>query len=192
MLKNLYLKLRTLAASEKANPALAIVSFAEASFFPIPPDVMILPMAATNPKNWWKTAAIATVASVLGAVFGYFIGLFLMDTVGKPLMEFYGYAEKMVHFNEQFQKYGALVILIKGLTPIPFKLVTILSGMTKFNFLIFVLSCAITRGARFFGVAWLAQKFGPSIEPFIEKQLYWVTGAVAFFIVFGFWLITVI
>lgn len=190
MLKKTYQKLRDLSASDKAEPTLAMVSFAEASFFPIPVDIMILPMSTMRPDRWVRTAIIATIFSVLGGCFGYAIGMFLMDSIGKPLMHFYHYDDKLVHFQEQYQKWGALIIFIKGLTPIPFKLVTIASGLAHFNFGIFVLASAITRAARFFLVAWAGAKFGPSIEPFIEKQLYWVTGALAVIIVLGFWIVT--
>lgn len=190
MLRKLYQKLRNLAASDKAEPALAAVSFAEASFFPIPVDVMLLPMAAIRPDKAMRAALITTIFSVLGGIAGYGIGMFLMDSIGKPLLDFYGYGAKLAHFQEQYQKWGVLIIFIKGLTPIPFKLVTIASGMAHFNFLYFVLASIVTRGARFFLVAWLAKKFGPSIEPFIEKQLYWVTGALAVIIILGFWVVT--
>jgi membrane protein YqaA with SNARE-associated domain len=190
MLRKSYEKLRALAASDKAEGALALVSFAEASFFPIPPDVMLLPMASLRPQNAWRFAFICTIASIIGGIAGYAIGMFLMDNIGKPLMDFYGYADKLGHFEEAYAKWGALIILIKGLTPIPFKLVTIASGLAHFNFAIFVATATITRALRFFLVAFLAKKFGPSIEPFIEKQLYWVTGALAIIIILGFWLVT--
>lgn len=190
MLKNLYQKLRELARSPKAERALAAISFAEASFFPIPPDVMLLPMATLKPENAWRAAFICTIFSILGGIAGYGIGMFLMDSIGKPLMDFYGYSEKLVHFQTSFQKWGVWIILIKGLTPIPFKLVTIASGLAHFNFALFVITATITRAMRFFLVAGLAKRFGPSIEPFIEKQLYWVTGALAVIIIGGFWVAT--
>lgn len=186
MLKNLYQKLRTLAGSDRAEPALAMVSFAEASFFPIPPDVMLLPMVTIRPERAWRSAAIATLGSVVGGIFGYLIGMFLMDSIGKPLLDFYHYSDKLDAYNAAFEKWGLMIILIKGFTPIPFKLVTIASGLAHFNFAIFVAASVVTRGARFFLVAGLAKKFGPTIEPFIEKQLYWVTGAIALIILAGF------
>jgi membrane protein YqaA with SNARE-associated domain len=186
MLKKSYQKLRALAASDKAEPALAMVSFAEASFFPIPPDIMLLPMVTIRPERAWRSAAIATAASVIGGIFGYLIGMFLMDSIGKPLLDFYHYTDKLDAYNAAFEKWGLMIILIKGFTPIPFKLVTIASGLAHFNLAIFVAASVVTRGARFFLVAALAKKFGPSIEPFIEKQLYWVTGAIALVIIGGF------
>ncbi len=190
MLKNLYQKLRTLAASDKAEPALAMVSFAEASFFPIPPDIMLLPMVTIRPERAWRSAAIATIASVIGGVFGYFIGMFLMDSIGKPLLDFYNYGDKLDAYNTAFEKWGLMIILIKGFTPIPFKLVTIASGLAHFNLAIFIAASVVTRGLRFFLVAGLAKKFGPTIEPFIEKQLYWVMGAIALIIIGGFYAAT--
>ncbi|GIU66094.1 YqaA family protein [Candidatus Phycosocius spiralis] len=186
MLRNLYHKLRALAASDRADRALAGVAFAEASFFPIPPDIMLIPMSATRPERVWRSAAIATFFSVLGGLMGYCIGAFFMDSIGKPLLDLYGYGEKLHLFNEAYAKWGLLIILIKGLTPIPFKLVTIASGLAKFDLLTFILASLLTRGVRFFLVSWLAAQFGPSIEPFIEKQLYWVTGAVAVVLIGGF------
>jgi membrane protein YqaA with SNARE-associated domain len=190
MLKKSYQKLRALAASDKAEPALAMVSFAEASFFPIPPDIMLLPMVTIRPERAWRSAAIATAASVVGGIFGYLIGMFLMDSIGKPLLDFYHYTDKLDAYNAAFEKWGLMIILIKGFTPIPFKLVTIASGLAHFNFAIFVAASVVTRGARFFLVAALAKKFGPSIEPFIEKQLYWVTGAIALVVIGGFYAAT--
>jgi membrane protein YqaA with SNARE-associated domain len=187
MLKNLYQKLRDLAGSEKAEPALALVSFAEASFFPIPPDIMLLPMVTIRPERAWRSAAIATIASVIGGIFGYFIGMFLMDSIGKPLLDFYHYGDKLDAYNAAFEKYGLMIILLKGFTPIPFKLVTIASGLAHFNLAVFIGASLITRGARFFLVAGLAKKFGPSIEPFIEKQLYWVMGGILLVIIAGFY-----
>lgn len=187
MLKQFYQKLRDLAASDRAEPALAVVSFAEASFFPLPPDIMLIPMVTTRPERAWRSAAIATIMSVLGGILGYFIGMFLMDGIGKPLLDFYGYGDKLAAYNASFEKWGLMIILIKGLTPIPFKLVTIASGLAHFNLAIFIAASVVTRGARFFLVAALAKKFGPTIEPFIEKQLYWVTGALALIIIGGFY-----
>jgi membrane protein YqaA with SNARE-associated domain len=186
MLKQSYQKLRALAASEKAEPALAMVSFAEASFFPLPPDIMLIPMVVARPDRAWRSAAIATIASVLGGILGYLIGMFLMDGIGKPLLDFYGYGARLDDYNAAFAKYGTAIILIKGLTPIPFKLVTIASGLAHFNLAIFIAASVVTRGARFFLVAGLTKKFGPAIEPFIEKQLYWITGALALIIIAGF------
>jgi membrane protein YqaA with SNARE-associated domain len=190
MLKNLYQKLRAVAASDKAEPALALVSIAEASFFPIPPDIMLLPMVTIRPERAWRFAAVATIASVIGGILGYLIGMFLMDSIGKPLLDFYKYGDKLDAYNAAFAQYGLMIILIKGFTPIPFKLVTIASGMAHFNLAIFIAASVVTRGARFFLVAGLAKKFGPSIEPFIEKQLYWVTGAVAIVVILGFYAAT--
>jgi membrane protein YqaA with SNARE-associated domain len=187
MLKRFYQKLRALAASDRAEPALAMVSFAEASFFPLPPDIMLIPMVTTRPEQAWRSAAIATIASVVGGICGYMIGMFLMDSIGKPLLDFYGYSDKLAAYNATFQKWGLMIILIKGLTPIPFKLVTIASGLAHFNLAIFIAASIVTRGLRFFLVAWLAKKYGPSIEPFIERQLYWITGGLALVIVIGFY-----
>lgn len=177
----------TLARSPKAEPALFAISFAESSFFPLPPDLLLGPMAAANPSNWVRYAFTCTVASVLGGLLGYAIGLFLMDTLGGAILSFFGYAgDRRAELEAQYAQYGTWVILIKGLTPIPYKLVTIVSGALHFPLWNFVLASIATRGARFFLVSYLFQRFGPAMGPVIEKRLGLVLIGVALVIVAGF------
>jgi membrane protein YqaA with SNARE-associated domain len=173
-----------LARSPNAERALFAVSFAESSFFPIPPDLMLGPMAAAEPSKWWRYALTCTVASVIGGLLGYAIGMFLMDSVGEAILTFFGYdGSRRTELEAQYAQYGAWVIFIKGLTPIPYKLVTILSGAMHFSLPIFIVASIITRGLRFMAVAWIFQRFGPQIAPMLEKRLGLVLVAVAVVIV---------
>ncbi len=151
--------------------SMAAVYFAESSFFPIPPDVMLVPMILARREQAYLIATVCTVASVLGGIAGYAIGYFLWDTVGQWLIETYSLADKMGGLKALYDEWGAFVILIKGLTPIPFKLVTIASGFFEFTFLLFVLLAAITRGARFFLIAYLLKRYGAPVQAFIEERL---------------------
>lgn len=170
MFKKLYAWTIALAESRHAPWALAFVSFAESSFFPIPPDVMLIPMAVAQPKRAWFFAGVCTVASVLGGILGYYIGAALYDSVGQWLIDFYGGAAKVEALREAYQKWGAALILIKGVTPIPYKFVTIVSGFLGYSFPLFVILSIITRGARFFIVAGLLNKFGEPIKAWLEKN----------------------
>jgi membrane protein YqaA with SNARE-associated domain len=173
-----------LAKSPNAERTLFAISFAEASFFPLPPDLLLGPMAAADPSKWARYALTCTIASVLGGLLGYAIGMFLMDTIGEAILSFFGYAgEKRAELEAFYQQYGAWFIFIKGLTPIPFKLVTIISGALHFSLPIFVVAAIVTRGVRFFLVAYLFQRFGPSIAPIMEKRLGLVLLGVALIIV---------
>ena len=150
---------------------LAAVSFAESSFFPIPPDVMLAPMSLARPKRAWVYAGVCTVASVLGGVLGYGIGALLYDSVGQWLIEFYHLGDKVETFRASYAEWGALIILGKGLTPIPYKLVTITSGFAGYNFWLFILFSIITRGGRFFIAAVLFNRYGDWIRERIERHL---------------------
>jgi membrane protein YqaA with SNARE-associated domain len=170
MLRKLYDWVFSLARSKHATKALAVVSFAESSFFPIPPDVMLAPMVLARPERAYFYAAVCTVASVLGAILGYAIGYFL-EPVGLAILAFLGKADTFETSKALFQQHGAWVILIKGLTPIPFKLITITSGIFQFNLALFVALCAVTRGARFFAVAFVLKTWGPAVLAMVEKRL---------------------
>ena len=185
MLRQAYQKLLQLAAGPRAEPALAVIAFAESSFFPIPPDVMLGPMATARPERWARYALVCTIASVLGALLGYAIGYFLFETVGHAILGFFGYGGKEAALRESYAQFGVWVIFLKGLTPIPFKLVTIISGAMQFSLPIFVAACVVTRGIRFFAVAWLFKKYGPALAPVIEKRVGLVTAGVAVLIVGG-------
>jgi membrane protein YqaA with SNARE-associated domain len=162
------------------------VSFAESSFFPVPPDVMLIPMSLARPQRAWLYAAICTVTSVLGGVVGYAIGALLFDSVGQWLIQVYGLADKVDAFRASYAEWGAVIILLKGLTPIPYKLVTITSGFAGYNILLFVLCSIVARGGRFFVVAILLNRYGDWIRVRIERHLgLWVAlGAIV--LVLGF------
>ena len=188
MFKKLYAWTLTLADSPRASWALALIAFAESSFFPIPPDVILAPMTVAQPKKAWFYATICTLASVAGGVVGYLIGAFLFDTVGQWLINLYGYGQKMDALKEFYAQWGAIFILVKGLTPIPYKLVTIVSGVLGYNFLLFVLLSIITRGLRFFILAAMFNRFGDTIKIYLERHFGLFMLILVFFIVFGFYL----
>jgi membrane protein YqaA with SNARE-associated domain len=187
MFKSLYRWILSLAESPQAPFALAAVAFAESSFFPIPPDVILIPMSLATPRLALRYAAIATVASVTGGMVGYGIGALLYDTLGQWLIHLYGYADKMAMLKETYAQWGALVILVKGLTPIPYKLVTIVSGLLGYNFAIFVGLSIVTRGARFFLLAGALTRFGDPLRIAMERHFALFCGLIAITIVAGFW-----
>lgn len=170
---------------------MAMVSFAESSFFPIPPDVMLVPMSLARPNKAWFYAVVCTVTSVAGGVVGYAIGALLYDSVGLWLISLYGYGDKVEAFRASYAQYGAWIILLKGLTPIPYKIVTITSGFAGYDVWLFILFSFIARGGRFFVVAILLNRYGAVIREQLEKRLgMWVAiGAVlliaGFVIVYG-------
>jgi membrane protein YqaA with SNARE-associated domain len=186
VIRRLYDWTMRLAAGPKALPALGVVSFTESSFFPIPPDAMIIPMVLARPDLAWRIALVATVTSVVGGAAGYAIGYYLFETIGQSVIAFYGYQDKFAAFRDAYNEWGLWIILIKGLTPIPYKLVTIASGAAAFNFWIFMAASIATRGARFFLVAALLKYFGPPIREFVEKRLTLVTTIFIVGLVGGF------
>jgi membrane protein YqaA with SNARE-associated domain len=186
MLHRLYMRTLALAASPRAPWWLAGVAFAESSVFPIPPDALLIPMVLARPDRAWRLAAICTVASVVGGVLGYIIGFAVFDQVAQPILRLYGYGAAYAAFQAKFQEYGLWIILIKGLTPIPYKIVTIAAGAARFDFAWFMAASVLTRGARFFIVATLLHFFGDSVRVFIERRLTLVTSVLAIGIVGGF------
>ncbi len=173
MIKKLYDKCIEWAGYKYAKVILAIEAFIESSFFPIPPDVMIIPMVISKKDEFIRIALIATIFSVLGALFGYYIG-YSLNEVAIKIFEFYGY-EYSDTFKEKFSTRGGLmawlgILFTAGFTPLPFKLLTISSGIIHYNLITFISICIVTRGLRFFLVAYLAYKFGQKIGPFLEKQ----------------------
>jgi membrane protein YqaA with SNARE-associated domain len=159
---------------------LGIVSFAESSFFPVPPDAMLIPMSLAQPKRAWFFALVCTVTSVTGGVLGYAIGALLYDSIGGWIIQLYGYGDKVEHFRAAYAEYGAWIILLKGFTPIPYKLVTITSGFAGYSLFFFILFSIITRGARFYLLAFLLSRYGPRARAMLEERLgFWVTiGAI--------------
>jgi len=179
-MRSLYDWMMRQAASERAPTALFWVSFIESSVFPIPPDVMLIPMAIANRLKAWWYATVATIGSVLGGLLGYAIGYFLFDLVGQPILGFYGYGEKFTEFAAQYNEYGAWIVFMAGLTPFPFKVITIASGTTSMNIFVFVLASIVGRASRFFAVAALLYYFGQPIRAFIERYFGILT--VLFFV----------
>jgi len=171
MFRKLYDWTLRLAGHRHAVRYMAAVSFAESSFFPIPPDVMVVPMILARREQAWLIAGVCTISSVLGGALGYAIGYFLYDSVGLFLINLYGAHDATSEFQRWYDQWGAAVILIKGFTPIPFKIVTIASGFFKYNFGVFVLLAALTRGARFFLIAWLLKRYGEPMQVFIERRM---------------------
>ena len=155
---------------------LGAMAFAESSFFPIPPDIMLLPMSLARPARAWWFATLCTIASVAGGVLGYAIGALLYDSVGQWLINLYHLGDKVEAFRESYAKWGSVIILLKGLTPIPYKLVTITSGFAGYNIWLFILCSIIARGGRFFIVAVVLNRYGDVIRAEIEKRLgLWLT-----------------
>lgn len=186
MIRLMYDWVIRLAGHRHALPAMGTVAFLESSFFPIPPDVMLVPMVLADRRRAFRIAAVCTVASVLGGLLGYAIGYWLFETLGAWVVRLYGLQAGMESFREGFARHGMWIILVKGLTPIPYKLVTIASGAAHFDLFTFVWASVLTRGARFFLIAALLWKFGEPVRLFIEKHLTLLTWAFLVALVGGF------
>nr|WP_319384583.1 YqaA family protein [uncultured Roseibium sp.] len=171
MIRRLYDWTLSLAAGPRAPAALGSVSFVESSFFPIPPDILLIPMViARREKAWWY-ALLCTVTSVVGGILGYLIGMFLFEQVAQPILTFYGKMDKFDEFSAVFNHWGWWFVFIAGLTPFPYKVITIASGVAGLSLPIFIVASIVSRGLRFFIVAGLLYFFGPPIKEFIEKRL---------------------
>ena len=184
-----YDKMLSLSASKNAIIFLFIVAFAESSFFPIPPDVMIIPMVLAMPDKAWKIAGLATFASVVGGLFGYLIGSCFFDLIAKPILEMYNAMEKFQEFEEYYHLYGAWIVFIAGLTPFPYKIITIASGVVHLDLVVFTVASVIARGMRFFLVAWLLKKYGAPMKDFIDKNLGWLSVLFVVLLIGGFWVL---
>ena len=189
MFKKLYRWTLTLAESRHAPVALGLVAFAESSFFPIPPDTILVPMSIARPNRALLYALICTIGSVTGGLLGYAIGALLFDTVGKWLISVYGYGDRVEQMRLLYAHWGWAVILIKGLTPIPFKIVTITSGLLAYSLPLFILLSIVTRAARFFFVAALLHRFGGTIHVLLEKYFGVFLAGLAAITVLGFWIV---
>ncbi|WPP03248.1 YqaA family protein [Methylocella tundrae] len=190
MFQKLYRWTLTLAESRHAPLALGIIAFAESSFFPVPPDVILVPMSIARPAKAWTYALICTLGSVLGALLGYAIGALLFETVGKWLIHLYGYGARVDEMRELYAKWGWAVILVKGFTPIPFKLVTITSGLLAYSLPLFVLLSLMTRGARFFALALLLKYYGEPIKDLLDRFFAWFLLILVIIVILGFWIAT--
>ena len=186
MIKRLYNKTMALAAHPQAIYFLALISFIEASFFPIPPDVMLIPMVLMNPSRAWFFALITTVFSVLGGIFGYLIGAFSYEQFAQPILYTLGKEVEMANFSQKYNEIGLWAVITAGVSPIPFKVITIMSGATNLNFVVFVGASLVSRGVRFFIVAGLLNFFGHEIKVFIERYLNWVFMLFLILLLFGF------
>jgi len=173
--RKLYKNLLSAAKHRHANRYLAIVAFSESSFFPIPPDVMLIPMVLAKPNDWWRIALTCTLFSVIGGIAAYFVGFFLFQLVALPLLEFYNYQNKILEFNEMYHNWGGWVVFLAGLTPFPYKIITIASGMTQLNLALFIALSVLSRGLRFFAVSVLLYYFGDSIRALLEKYFGLIT-----------------
>lgn len=187
-MRRLYRWTLSLAERPSAPYALGVIAFMESSFFPVPPDVILIPISLARPKRAWLYAAICTLGSVLGALLGYAIGALLYNTLGLWLIHLYGYGAKVAELKALFAHWGWAVILLKGLTPIPFKVVTITCGVLAYNLPLFVLLCLITRGARFFILAALMTLFGETIKGLLERYFGVFMFSLAAVVLVGFYI----
>jgi membrane protein YqaA with SNARE-associated domain len=174
-MKKIYDWMMRMAAGPKAPHALAVVSFAESSFFPIPPDVMLVPMVLANRAQAWWYATVATIASVLGGIAGYAIGYFLFQSIGQSILAFYGHVGSLDSVFALFKEWGVWILLAKGWTPFPYKVLTILAGAAEMSLVPFIVASIVTRAMRFYLVAGLLYFFGEPIREFIEKRLTLLT-----------------
>lgn len=175
MLQGLYQRTMDLAARKNAMWVLAGVSFIESSIFPIPPDVLLIPMVLANRARAWVIAAVCTVSSVFGGLAGYAIGFFLFEAVGRPVLELYGMMERFAEFQAMYNEWGAWIVFGAGLTPFPYKVITIASGVTQLDLATFLVASVLSRGIRFYVEAGLLYWFGPPVRAFIEARLALVT-----------------
>lgn len=171
LVKAVYDYMINLASSPHAMYFLFAVAFIESSFFPIPPDIMLIPMVLAMPSKAWRIAGVATAASVLGGFLGYAIGVFFFDLIARPILDFYGYMHQFDVFKDYYHEWGAWIVFGAGVTPFPYKVITIASGVVHLDLAVFALASVAARGLRFYLVAWLLKKYGEPMKEFIEKNL---------------------
>lgn len=189
LVRKIYDSVIHLSSSKHALAWLFVISFVESSFFPIPPDIMLIPMILATPKKAWKIAGICTLASVIGAYLGYVIGFYFFELIAEPLLEFYGYLNKFNEFKNLYSEYGAWIVFGAGITPFPYKIITIASGVVQLNLAVFTVASIIARGLRFFLIAWLLKTYGEKMRSFIEKNLGWLSVLFLVLLIGGFLLI---
>ena len=192
MIKRMYDWTLSMSGHPRSLWVLAFVAFIESSFFPIPPDLLLIPLILAAPTRAFGIALIAVVASVAGGVFGYFIGAFAFEAIGQPILASLGKIDYISSFNQKFNEYGLWAVLIAGVTPFPFKVITIMSGWTSMPFGVFLFSSLVARSLRFFAVATLLYYFGAPIRNFIEKRLGLVFTVFIFVLIAGFFMIRII
>ena len=189
LVRKIYDSVIHLSSDKHALTWLFAISFIESSFFPIPPDIMLIPMILATPKKAWKIAGVCTIASVIGAYLGYIIGFYFFELIAEPLLEFYGYLEKFNEFKNLYSEYGAWIVFGAGITPFPYKIITIASGVVQLNLIVFTIASIIARGLRFFVIAWLLKAYGEKMRTFIEKNLGWLSVLFLILLIGGFLLI---
>ena len=188
-LRQTYDYIINLSGKQNALVWLAVISFVESSFFPIPPDIMLIPMILATPKKAWKIAGVCTISSIFGAYLGYIIGVYFFELIAEPLLNFYGYLEKFNEFKQLYEEYGAWIVFGAGITPFPYKIITIASGVVHLNLAVFTVASILARGLRFFLIAWLLKTYGEKMRLFIEKNLGWLSVLFLVLLIGGFALI---
>ncbi len=189
LIHSVYDYMLKLSASKNAMFFLFLVAFAESSFFPIPPDIMLIPMVLAMPKNAFKIAGLATVASVIGGYLGYIIGAGFFELIAEPILNMYNAMDKFKEFETYYHEYGAWIVFGAGITPFPYKIITIASGAVHLNLIVFTIASVLARGIRFYIVAWLLKKYGEPMKIFIEKNLGWLSILFLILLFGGFYLI---
>lgn len=189
LMHKIYDSIINLSGNKNALFWLFVISFVESSFFPIPPDIMLIPMILATPKKAWRIAGVCTLASVIGAYLGYVIGYYFFEMVAEPLLNFYGYLEKFNEFKHLYEQWGAWIVFGAGITPFPYKIITIASGVVHLNLLVFTIASIVARGLRFFLIAWLLKVYGEKMRVFIEKNLGWLSVLFLALLIGGFLLI---
>ena len=192
LVRKIYDYVINLSSNKHALAWLFVISFVESSFFPIPPDIMLIPMILATPKQAWKIAGVCTIASVIGAYLGYVIGFYFFTLIAEPLLQFYGYLDKFNEFKNLYSEYGAWIVFGAGITPFPYKIITIASGVVHLNLVVFTVASVIARGLRFFVIAWLLKVYGEKMRLFIEKNLGWLSVLFLLLLIGGFLLIKVL
>ncbi len=189
LMKDIYDWCMRIVSGKYALPALCAVSFIESSFFPIPPDLFMIPLVLACRTKAFKIALYTTIASVLGGMFGYAIGYFLYDTIGIRILNFFHYTQQFEEFRHLYNDYGAWIVFGAGITPFPYKIITIASGVTHMNLVVFTIASIVARGFRFFLIAALLWKWGEPMKNYIEKNLGWLSIVFFILLVGGFMLI---
>ena len=185
MLKPLYNQILKLSARKDAVWWMSAVSFAESSFFPLPPDIMLVPMCLAEPKKLWRYTNICALASLIGGLFGYAVGFYLFESVGRLIIDVYNAQESFQRFQDMFAEFGPWFLILKGITPIPYKLLTITAGFAQLDLTVFILCSIVARFSRFYMIAILLHFYGPQVRDIIEKRLMLVTTVLLVIIIGG-------
>jgi len=185
MLRPLYNRILKLSARKDAVWWMAGVSFAESSFFPLPPDIMLVPMCLSEPKKLWRYTNICALASLIGGLFGYAVGFYLFESIGRLIIDFYNAQDSFQRFQDMFAEFGPWFLILKGVTPIPYKLLTITAGFAHLDLTVFILCSIVARFSRFYMIAILLHFYGPQVRDIIEKRLMLVTTVLLVIVIGG-------